>query len=92
MLVLCGVIRLAYQLERSRDRSIAAVAIDGREPCVILRALTDGASRSDPSVAIWSAQRSADLLADAIGKPVEVVGPDHDGAGRPDGFPHVESD
>jgi len=26
-------------------------------------------------VAIWSAQRNSDLLADAIGKPVEVVGP-----------------
>ncbi|HEV2058948.1 MAG TPA: Ppx/GppA phosphatase family protein [Solirubrobacteraceae bacterium] len=76
LLLLCGVIRLAEQLERSRDGSIAAVEVDDREPCVILRPMTDGGPRSDPSVAIWSAQRNSDLLADAIGKPVEVVGPD----------------
>jgi len=74
--LLCGVIRLAEQLERSRDGSVTAVELDDREPCVILRPVTDGGPRSDPSVAIWSAQRNADLLADAIGKPIVVVGPD----------------
>ncbi len=75
LLLLCGVIRLVEQLERSRDGSITTVDIDDREPCVILRPVTDGGPQSDASVAIWSAQRNADLLADAIGKPVEVVGP-----------------
>jgi len=76
LLLLCGVIRLAEQLERSRDGSVAAVELDDREPCLILRPVTDGGPRGDPSVAIWSAQGNSDILADAIGKPVEVVGPD----------------
>ncbi len=42
LLLLCGVIRLAEQLERSRDGSVAAVELDDREPCVILRPVTDG--------------------------------------------------
>jgi len=76
LLLLCGVIRLAEQLERSRDSSIATVELDDREPCLILRPVTDGDPQSDPSVAIWSAQRNSDLLTNAIGKPVEIVGPD----------------
>jgi exopolyphosphatase/guanosine-5'-triphosphate,3'-diphosphate pyrophosphatase len=75
LLLLCGVIRLAEQLERSRDGAVLTVRIDDRESCVILRPVTDGSPRSDASVAIWSAQRSADVLAAAIGKPIEVVGP-----------------
>ncbi|MBA2298065.1 MAG: Ppx/GppA family phosphatase [Actinobacteria bacterium] len=75
LLLLCGVIRLAEQLERSRDQSVAAVELDDRESCVILRVVTDGGPRSDPSVAIWSAQRNSATLESAIGKPVEVVGP-----------------
>ncbi len=76
LLLLCGVIRLAEQLERSRDGSVAKVELDDREPCLILRPVTDGGTRSDPSVAIWSAQRNSDILAEAIGKPIEVIGPD----------------
>jgi len=76
LLLLCGVIRLAEQLERSRDGSVAAVELDDRESCAILLPVTDGGPQSDPSVAIWSAQGSADLLSEAIGKPVEVVGPE----------------
>lgn len=55
LLLLYGVIRLVEQLERSRDGSIATVQIDDREPCVILRPVTDGGPQSDASVAIWSA-------------------------------------
>jgi exopolyphosphatase/guanosine-5'-triphosphate,3'-diphosphate pyrophosphatase len=76
LLLLCGVIRLAEQLERSRDGSVAAVELDDRDGCLLLRVVTDGGPRSDPSVAIWSAQRNSAILADAVGKPVEVVGPD----------------
>ena len=75
LLVLCGVIRLAEQLERSRDQSVTSVELDDREPCVILQLVSDGGPGSDPSVAIWSAQRNSELLASAVGKPVEVVGP-----------------
>ena len=71
--LLCGVIRLAEQFERSRDRSVAKITLDQDKKSVTLRAFTNGAG-ADPSVALWAAQRSADLLADAIGKTVEVVG------------------
>ncbi len=74
--LLCGVIRLAEQLERSRDRSVVGVELEDRESCVLLRAVTDGNPGSDTSVAIWSAQRTTDLLAAAIDKPIEVVSAD----------------
>jgi len=74
--VLCGIIRLAEQLERSRDGSIASVELEDRGSCVILRAVTGGDPSSDPSVAMSSAQSNSDVLADAIDKPIEVVGAD----------------
>ena len=67
--VLCGIIRLAEQFERSRDRVVAAVELEHDNGAVTLRARTNG---TDPSVAIWAAQRNAGLLAEAIGEPVEV--------------------
>ncbi len=70
LLVLCGIIRLAEQFERSRDRVVAGVELAQANGAVTLRARTNGA---DPSVAIWSAQRNSDLLAEAIGEKVEVV-------------------
>jgi exopolyphosphatase/guanosine-5'-triphosphate,3'-diphosphate pyrophosphatase len=73
LMVLCGVIRLAEQLERSRDGSVAGVELEDRESCVILRAVTSGDPGSDPSVAMSLAQRNSDVLAAAIDKPVEVV-------------------
>lgn len=69
--VLCGIIRMAEQFERSRDRAVASIDLSQHNGAVTLRAHTHGA---DPTVAIWSAQRNADLLAEAIGEPVEVVG------------------
>ena len=72
LMLLCGVIRLAEQLERSRDGSVASVELKDRKSRVIVQPVTDRAD-SDPSVAIWSAQRNADVLAEAIGKPVEVA-------------------
>jgi exopolyphosphatase / guanosine-5'-triphosphate,3'-diphosphate pyrophosphatase len=71
--VLCGVIRLAEQLERSRDQSVAAVGIEVDDGRVKLEPRPNGHG-SDTSVAIWSARRNADLLADALGKEVEVAG------------------
>ena len=70
--VLCGVIRLAEQLERSRDRSIRAVRVAPHDGGVALRADADPAG--DPSVPIWAARRNADLLAEALGRPVDVGG------------------
>jgi exopolyphosphatase/guanosine-5'-triphosphate,3'-diphosphate pyrophosphatase len=68
--VLCGVIRLAEQLERSRDRAIRAVSVDTTNGAVELRAST--APDGDPSVPIWAARRNSDLLSEAIGRPVEI--------------------
>ncbi len=69
--VLCGIVRLAEQLERSRDGSVASVRVDkGKTVRVVAGTNRKGV---DPSVAVWSAQRGSDLLAEAIGRPVEVV-------------------
>ena len=70
--VLSGIIRLAEQLERSRDQAVAGVRLEQHKAGVRLLATTDGAG-TDPTVAIWSAQRNSDLLAEAIGEDVEVV-------------------
>jgi exopolyphosphatase / guanosine-5'-triphosphate,3'-diphosphate pyrophosphatase len=71
--LLCGVIRLAEQLERSRDQSVAEVDIAVQDGRVTLEPKAGDGVR-DVRVAIWSARRNADLLADAIGKSVEVAG------------------
>jgi len=68
--LLCGVIRLAEQLERSRDQSVASVGVRPANGAVRL----DPDASGDPTVAIWAARRNAGLLAEAIGRPVEVVG------------------
>jgi hypothetical protein len=36
---------------------------------------TETDAHGDPSVAIWAARRNSDLLADAIGRPVEIEAP-----------------
>jgi exopolyphosphatase / guanosine-5'-triphosphate,3'-diphosphate pyrophosphatase len=68
--LLCGIIRLAEQLERSRDGAIRSVRVAARDGTVALAAEADPAR--DPSVPIWAARRNADLLADAIGREVEI--------------------
>jgi exopolyphosphatase / guanosine-5'-triphosphate,3'-diphosphate pyrophosphatase len=71
--LLAGMIRLAEQLERSRDGAVASVSVRKHGHGVRLTAVANGAA-GDPSVTIWSAQRNSGLLAKAIGGPVEVVG------------------
>ena len=71
--LLCGVIRLAEQLERSRDRSVTDVTVRTANGAVALEAETD--PRGDATVGIWSARRNSDLLADALGFPVEIEAP-----------------
>jgi exopolyphosphatase / guanosine-5'-triphosphate,3'-diphosphate pyrophosphatase len=67
--LLSGVIRLAEQLERSRDGSVASVGLSVPNGKVVL----EPELRGDASVAIWSARRNADLLSRAIDKPVEIA-------------------
>jgi exopolyphosphatase/guanosine-5'-triphosphate,3'-diphosphate pyrophosphatase len=63
--LLCGVIRLAEQLERSRDQTIAAVHVDRRNGTICLRAQTRPGA--DASLPIWAARRNAQLLGQALG-------------------------
>jgi len=71
--LLCGIIRLSEQLERSRDGSVADVELVKRKRGGWrIRAVTS-ATNVDASVAVWAAQRSAELLEAAIGEPIEVV-------------------
>jgi exopolyphosphatase/guanosine-5'-triphosphate,3'-diphosphate pyrophosphatase len=67
--LLCGVIRLAEQLERSRDQSVTGIGVGSANGAVTLEPRHDGA---DTRVAIWAARRNADLLADALEREVEV--------------------
>jgi exopolyphosphatase/guanosine-5'-triphosphate,3'-diphosphate pyrophosphatase len=67
--VLAGTIRLAEQLERSRDQTVETVSVRAQNGTVRL----DPRARGDASVAIWSARRNADLLADALDRTVEIA-------------------
>jgi exopolyphosphatase/guanosine-5'-triphosphate,3'-diphosphate pyrophosphatase len=71
--LLCGVIRLAEQLERSRDQSIATVDVAADDGTISLR--PEPTPGGDPSVPIWAARRNADLLADALDREVEIASP-----------------
>jgi exopolyphosphatase/guanosine-5'-triphosphate,3'-diphosphate pyrophosphatase len=68
--LLCGVIRLAEQLERSRDQAITEVRVSANGGGVALEATTNPAL--DATVPIWAARRNADLLAEALGRDVEI--------------------
>jgi exopolyphosphatase / guanosine-5'-triphosphate,3'-diphosphate pyrophosphatase len=68
--LLCGVIRLAEQFERSRDRAITDVRVSANGSVVALHA--DTHPSRDATVPIWAARRNADLLAEALGRPVEI--------------------
>jgi exopolyphosphatase/guanosine-5'-triphosphate,3'-diphosphate pyrophosphatase len=69
--LLCGVIRLAEQLERSRDQAITDVRVSANGNAVSLAA--DTHPERDATVPIWAARRNADLLADALGRDVEIL-------------------
>jgi exopolyphosphatase / guanosine-5'-triphosphate,3'-diphosphate pyrophosphatase len=68
--LLCGVIRLAEQLERSRDQAITDVRVSAYDGAVALDATTDPSM--DATVPIWAARRNSDLLAEALGRDVEI--------------------
>ncbi len=63
-------IRLAEQLERSRDGAIADVQVSANGDTVSLRA--DAHPSRDATVPIWAARRNAGLLSDALGRDVEI--------------------
>ena len=68
--LLSGVIRLAEQLERSRDQAITDVSVSANGGGVALEASTD--PTLDATVPIWAARRNADLLAEVLGRDVEI--------------------
>ncbi len=68
--LLCGMIRLAEQLERSRDQAITDVQISAHNGAVALDASTNPSL--DATVPIWAARRNADLLSEALGRDVEI--------------------
>jgi exopolyphosphatase/guanosine-5'-triphosphate,3'-diphosphate pyrophosphatase len=67
--LLAGTIRLAEQLERSRDQSVASVAVSSDNGAVRI----DPEAPAEADVAIWSARRSSDLLAETLGKTVAIA-------------------
>jgi exopolyphosphatase/guanosine-5'-triphosphate,3'-diphosphate pyrophosphatase len=69
--LLSGIIRLAEQLERSRDQSVDSIGLSASDGKVVLHPRFGG---GDPSVPLWSARRSADLLADSVDREVEITG------------------
>jgi exopolyphosphatase/guanosine-5'-triphosphate,3'-diphosphate pyrophosphatase len=69
--VLCGVIRLAEQFERSRDQAITDVHVSAQDGKVALEATIDPSL--DATVPIWAARRNSDLLAEALGRAVEIT-------------------
>jgi exopolyphosphatase/guanosine-5'-triphosphate,3'-diphosphate pyrophosphatase len=66
--LLAGVLRLAEQLERSRDGQVRSVRVGSQNGRVLLAADAAG----DPTVPLWAARRNAGLLAEALGRDVEV--------------------
>ncbi|HYI81440.1 MAG TPA: Ppx/GppA phosphatase family protein [Thermoleophilaceae bacterium] len=71
LLLLCGLIRLAEQLERSRDQAVASVRLRASGDGLVLEVVPRGGA--DPAVAIWAAGRGSGLLAEALGRDVEIV-------------------
>ncbi|MEA2377231.1 MAG: exopolyphosphatase / guanosine-5-triphosphate,3-diphosphate pyrophosphatase [Thermoleophilaceae bacterium] len=69
--LLCALIRLAEQFERSRDGAIRRVSVATQNGTAMLAADPD--PTRDPTVPIWAARRHADLLAQALEREVEIV-------------------
>jgi exopolyphosphatase/guanosine-5'-triphosphate,3'-diphosphate pyrophosphatase len=63
-----AVLRLAEQIERSRDQSVSSVDVDVHDGRVDLRLH----SSEDASVAVWAAQGQADVFARAFGRELTV--------------------
>jgi exopolyphosphatase/guanosine-5'-triphosphate,3'-diphosphate pyrophosphatase len=69
--LLCAIIRLAEQLERSRDGAIRRVEVAAANGRVTLAA--DADPERDTTVPIWAARQNADLLGQALDRDVEIA-------------------
>src|SRR4051794_30187664 len=67
--LLAGTIRLAEQLERSRDQTVRSVAVSSENGSVRI----DPEAPAAAGVAIWPARRNSDLLANTVGKRVAIA-------------------
>jgi exopolyphosphatase/guanosine-5'-triphosphate,3'-diphosphate pyrophosphatase len=67
--LLAGVLRVAEQLERTRSHDVDGVEVRAEDESI--RVLV--ATRNGASVSLWAAAHSTDLLADALGRDVEVL-------------------
>jgi exopolyphosphatase/guanosine-5'-triphosphate,3'-diphosphate pyrophosphatase len=65
-----ALLRLAEQLERSRDQMVREARMATDNGKVTLELVTDG----DASVARWAAERQVDLFERAFGRPLEIAG------------------
>jgi exopolyphosphatase/guanosine-5'-triphosphate,3'-diphosphate pyrophosphatase len=72
LLLLSAIIRLAENFERSRDRAIKQVRVKALKKGGVQLQPVRRSRKVDPSVAIWAAERTAALLAAAVGQEVEV--------------------
>jgi exopolyphosphatase/guanosine-5'-triphosphate,3'-diphosphate pyrophosphatase len=68
--LLAGIVRLAEQLERSRDRAVTGVRLVTSDNGHVT---LEPETAANASVAIWSARRNADLLGEAIERRVDVA-------------------
>ena len=66
--LLAGIIRVAEQLERSRDQSVRDLRVASDNGNVVVHAAAD----EHGDVAIWSARRASELLERALGQPLEI--------------------
>ncbi|MDQ1446900.1 MAG: exopolyphosphatase / guanosine-5-triphosphate,3-diphosphate pyrophosphatase [Acidimicrobiaceae bacterium] len=66
-----ALVRLAEQLERSRDQLVREARVEVQDGTARLELVTDG----DASVARWGAERQADLFESAFGRRLEVGEP-----------------
>ena len=78
-----AVLRLAEQLERSRDQSVRSVRVRRVDGGVRLEPV----ARGDVTVAVWAARQHADALERAVGLPVEVADPVGAPESEPSGAP-----
>ena len=69
--LLCAIIRLAEQLERSRDGAIRGVGVAAANGRVTLAPDADPAR--DTTVPIWAARQNADLLEQVLDREVEIA-------------------
>jgi exopolyphosphatase/guanosine-5'-triphosphate,3'-diphosphate pyrophosphatase len=67
--LLAGTIRMAEQLERSRDQTVSAVHVTSNNGSVQI----EPDAPADADVAIWSARKNADLLERAIERDLQVA-------------------